>query len=149
MKRILQLAVLLVLPFLLAGCLTPVANEIPLVHGDLSAKASNPNDTKLVIFNDSNFLMYGLDQTGRINVSLNGKGLTQINIGRYAQVIVPKGTCQVYLVHWDTDKFASQHEFDLTNDESFLEIHAKITSNEANLLSELPEDFEKKFKPIW
>ncbi|MGA2787746.1 MAG: hypothetical protein ABSF60_09480 [Verrucomicrobiota bacterium] len=80
MKRILQLAALLLLPLLLAGCLTPVKNEIPLVQGGLSVKASNTNETMLVIFNDSNYLMYGLDGSGRINVKLNGKGVAQIHI---------------------------------------------------------------------
>ncbi|MGA2787747.1 MAG: hypothetical protein ABSF60_09485 [Verrucomicrobiota bacterium] len=61
---------------------------------------------------------------------------------------MPKGTYQVDLVHRDTVDFESQHEIELTDDESFLEIHSTIVANEANLLSALPEDFEKKFKPI-
>src|SRR6266568_8306392 len=109
MKRSLQLAALLLLPLLLTGCLTPVANEIPLAYDDLSVKPGNTNDTRLVIFNDSNFVLYGLDGSGRINVKLNGKGVAQIHVGYYAQAIVPKGTYQVDLMHRDTADFASRH----------------------------------------
>lgn len=148
MNRSIQLVVLLTAPLFLVGCLTPVKNEIPLVGGGLSAAASDTNDTRLVIFNDSNFVLYGLDGSGRINVKLNGKGVAQIRIGYYAQVIVPKGSYQVDLTHRDTADFTSHHEIELANAESFLEIHSTMVSNEAILIPALPEDFEKKFKPI-
>jgi hypothetical protein len=148
MKRISQLAILLVVPLLLTGCLTPVKNEIPLAGSDLSVKATSTNDTKLVIFNVSNYLLYGLDGTGRINVKLNGQGVAQLKVGYYAQLIVPKGSYRVDLLHVDRDYYSSQHQIELSEPESFLEIRAISFSNEARLVSTLPPDFGKKFKPV-
>jgi hypothetical protein len=148
MKQISQLAILLVVPLLLTGCLSPVKNEIPLAGSDLSVKATGTNDTKLVIFNDSNFLLYGLDGSGRINVKLNGQGVAQLKVGYYAQVIVPRGSYQVELLHVDRDYYSSQHQIDLSEPESFLEVRAISFSNEVRLVSTLPPNFEKKFKPV-
>jgi hypothetical protein len=148
MKRISQLAILLVVPLLLTGCLTPVQNEIPLAGANLSVKATSTNDTKLVIFNDSNFLLYGLDGSGRINVKLNGQGVAQLKVGYYAQVIIPRGNYRVDLLHVDRDYYSSQHQIELSDPESFLEIRVFSFSNEARLVSTLPPNFVKKFKPV-
>ena len=148
LKPLIRLAVAFTLPLLLTGCLAPIKSEIPLAGSSLAVKATNPNDTKLVIFNDSNALLYGLDGSGRINVSLDGKGVAQLNIGRYAQVIVPKGTYQLDLQHLDLARFSSHHQIDLKNSESFLEIRSTQTSNEAELVSRLPDNFERYFKPV-
>ena len=89
-----------------------------------------------------------MDGSGRINVKLNGQGVAQVNIGHYAQVIVPQGKYQVDLVHLDTATFPSKHEIELNTPVSFLEIFATITSNKAFLVSRPPPDFDKKFKPV-
>jgi hypothetical protein len=131
----------------LTGCrLTPVKNEIPLVTGDISLQQADPNYTKLLIFNASNYLMFGIDGTGRINVMLNGKGVAHLNIYEYAQLIVPKGKHKVSLVHRDIVHLSSEHEIDLVNAESFLKVYATVTSNRAKLVAVLPKNFDKKFK---
>ena len=138
----------LFLPFFTTGCLTPVKNEISLATGGTMDKPADPNDTRLVIFNDSDFLAFGMDGSGRINVKLNGQGVTQIRIGQYAQVIVPQGKYHVELVHFDTATFSSEHEIELNTPVSFLEIYATPTSNRAFLVSRPPPDFDKKFKLV-
>lgn len=148
MKHTIPLCALGVLALLFTGCLGPMKNEIPLAGGDLSIKATNPNETKLLVFNNSNFVLYGLDGSGRINVKLNGKGFAQFNIGDYVQAILPKGRYQFNLVHMDFVKFSSQHQIDLTNAESFLEIKATPTANQVQMLPTLPVDFETKFKIV-
>jgi hypothetical protein len=148
MKRSVQVALLLVATLLLTGCLTPIENEIPLAGSDLSVRATGTNDAKLVIFNTSNYLLYGLDGTGRINVKLNGKGVAQLKVGSYAQVIVPRGSYEVGLLHVDRDYYSTQHQIELTEPESYLEIRAIAFSNEARLVPELPPNFVKKFKPV-
>jgi hypothetical protein len=148
MKRCIPLVALLVFPLLLAGCLTPVKNEIPLAGSDLSVQATSTNDAKLVIFNDSNYLLYGLDGSGRINVKLNGKGVAQLKVGYYVQVIVPKGSYEVGLLHVDREYYTTQHQIELREPETFLEVRVVAFSNEARLVPALPSNFEKKFKPV-
>jgi hypothetical protein len=147
-RQIIVASFLLILPLFITGCLTPVKNEIPLATGGTTDKPANPNDTRLVIFNDSDFLAFGMDGSGRINVKLNGQGVTQIRIGQYAQVIVPQGKHHIELVHFDTATFSSEHEIELNTPISFLEIYATPTSNRAFLVSRLPTDFDKKFKLV-
>jgi hypothetical protein len=148
LMRIILYSALLSLPLFMAGCLSPVQNEIPLATGSVLERPANTNDTRLVIYNDSDFLAFGMDGSGRINVKLNGQGVAQVNIGHYAQVIVPQGKYQVDLVHLDTATFSSEHQIELNTPVSFLEIFATITSNKAFLVSQPPPDFDKKFKPV-
>ncbi len=146
MIQSIRLSALLFLLTLLGGCLTPVKNEMPLVRNGLSAKATGPNETKVIIFNSSNWLLFPL--TGRINVKLNEKEIANLNIGQYAEVVMPRGGCQVDLVHWDVANFYSQHIVELKGPESFLEVRATPTANQARIVPELPRNFEKRFKPV-
>ena len=131
----------------MTGCsLSPVKNEIPLVKG-LAAKATNPNETKVVIFNESSMVLHGIDNTGRLNVSMDGKGVGQINIGEYVQVIVPQGKHEVSLEHRDMFMFRSKHDVEFTRPETFLKVRATPVSNEAKVVPELPEQFDVKFRP--
>ena len=101
-----------------------------------------------MIFNDSDFLAYGLDGSGRINVKLNGQGVAQLKIGQFAQVVVPLGQYQVDLEHMDTATFTSHHQIELRDPVSFLEIFATPTANKAYLVSRPPPGFDEKFKPV-
>ena len=149
MRKSVLLGILLLVSLApLTGCFTPVKNEIPLVKGDLHMIPANTNETKLIIFNDSNPVLYGLDGSSRINVKLNGKGIGQLNLGHYAQVIVPKGKCLFDLQHLDLVHISSQRWLDLNESESFVEIFASPTSNEAKAVPALPPDFENNYKPI-
>ena len=148
MRRIIQRFFVVVLSLFLAGCLTPLKNEIPLAGGDLSARATKTNETKLVFFNDSDFLMFGIDSTGRINVTLDGKGVAQLNIGRYAQVITSKGRHTIDLVHRDIFHFRSHHVIELNDPDSFLKIYATPVGNAVKLLPVLPPGFVIKFTPV-
>lgn len=146
-KSVLSLSFLLI-ALLLSGCLSPVKNEIPLSGGSVLDNPQGTNDTRLTIYNDSNFLGFGLDGSGRINVKLNGQGVALIKIGEYAEVIVPKGKYEVELTHLDMTEFASRQQIELTEPVSILEIFATPTSNKAFLVSHLPPDFDEKFKPV-
>jgi hypothetical protein len=146
-RKSFALACVAILVFV-TGCLTPVRNEVPLATGNVMDKPASANDTRLVIFNDSDFLAYGLDGSGRINVNLNGQGVAQVKIGQYAQVVVPHGQYQVDLAHMDIATFSSHHQIELRDPVSFLEIFATPTANEAFLVSRPPSDFDEKFKPV-
>ncbi|MGA3265191.1 MAG: hypothetical protein ABSE16_00020 [Verrucomicrobiota bacterium] len=148
MKRPVQIVAFLALCLLVTGCLTPVKNQMPLACVSDWARPAGTNDTKLVIFNTSDYLAYGLDGSGRINVRLDGRGVGQINLRRYAQLIIPKGAYDVELVHLDMGTFTSHHQIELTEPESYLQIFATPTSNRAFLVSHLPPDFAGKFRPI-
>jgi hypothetical protein len=129
------------------GCtLSPVKNEIPLVK-NFAAKATNPNETKVVIFNESNMLLHGIDKTGRLNVTLDGKGVAQLDLGEYVQIIVPQGKHEVNLEHRDMALFRSKHDVEFPKPETYLKVRATPVSNEALVVPELPAQFDVKFRP--
>ncbi len=148
MNQSLKLIAILILLTSLTGCQSPVKDGIHIVVGDLSAKPSAKNETKVVIFNDSSFVLFGMDESREINVKMNGRSITKLGPGRYAQVIVPNGIFQVDLVHWDIKRFSSKQRIEFNGSESFLQIHATTTANEAQLVPQLPPDFERKFQPV-
>ena len=148
MKWLTHIVALSILCLVATGCLSPVKNQIPLASNADWAKPTSANDTKLTIFNTSGGLAYGIDRTGHINVWLNGQGVGKVKMHRYVQLIVPKGLYDVELVHLDMAKFTSHHQINLTEPESYLQIFATPTSNEAFLVSRPPPDFAEKFKPM-
>jgi hypothetical protein len=73
MKRFTFLLLALLLP-LLGGCMmAPIQSELPLLGADTSLRSNKSDEVVLLRFNNSSKLMFGLDNTGRINVPLNGK----------------------------------------------------------------------------
>ncbi len=99
-----------------------------------------------MIFNSGNILLFPV--TGRLNVTLNGKGAAQLDIGKFVRFMVPQGRYRVDLLHHDVFSFASSHEIELTTAEAFLEVYPTILSNGAQLVTELPKDFWKTYTPI-
>ena len=125
---------------LMNGCagMAPVKSEIPHVQSDLNAKSTRPNEIMLVLFNTSNKLLFGLDNTGRLNAWLDGKAIGGPNISEYVQIQIPKATHQLMLVHPDIFEFRTTHEIDAQDDPRFLEIRATAVSNEIQVHKSLP-----------
>jgi hypothetical protein len=127
------------LSLIFSGCaLTPVNPEFVSLGGSLSAKAANPSESKVLIFNNSSKLMFGFDGTGKMNVSMNGKGVASLNIGEYVQIGLPKGKHTMSLVHRDVVEFSSTHEISVENESTYIEIAASVVSNSFKVHPELP-----------
>ena len=132
-----------------AGCaVAPPAQEVYLPDQDLSSPRENSELSRLVIYNDSNSLMYGLDGSGKINVFLDGKGVGQLSIGQYVMVEVSEGEHTIDLAHKDMAVFKSTHVVEIKGPEEFLKIYAKVTSNGAEIVP-APEDFSQSFKAAY
>jgi hypothetical protein len=124
-----------------AGCLmAPIRPEITHLQGNLTEPSTTPGEAKLVLFNNSNKLLFGLDNTGRINAWLNSKAVGGPNIGEYIQLQVPKGKHELTLVHLDVLEFRSQHQIDVQDDLLFIELRATPVSNEIRLHKILPAE---------
>lgn len=116
---------------LLAGCMmAPVKPDLPHLQEDMAARSTKPGEVRLVIWNNSDKLLHGLDNTGRVNVWLDGKAAGGPDIGEYIQLQVPRGSYQVKLVHLDLMEFVSQHRLDAVEDPTYVEVRATITSND-------------------
>jgi hypothetical protein len=145
MKKIFCSLIFMSVSVLICGCAAlPIKQEIPLPPQVIGQPPSKEGMVRLVIFNNSDFLLYGLDTSGRINVSIDGKGVGQLNIGRYVVVEISEGEHAIDLVRRDIADFHSSHLVDIKEPESYLKIYSKITSNGAELV-EKPADFDDKF----
>ena len=85
----------------MTGCATPpVLTEYDLPNQALSVKPAE-GLSRVVFFNSSNIILYGLDQSGVISMRLDGKGLATLKIHDYVQIFLDKGEYNLYLVHRD------------------------------------------------
>jgi hypothetical protein len=116
---------------LLAGCMmAPVRPDLPHLQDAVDARSSRPDEVRLVIWNNSDKLLHGIDNTGRVNVWLNGKAAGGPDIGEYIQLQVPRGQYDVKLVHLDLVEMSSQHRLEALEDPTYVEVRATITSND-------------------
>lgn len=149
-RQMAHLAFVLALSFL-AGCtMAPIKSEWPLMGSNLSLKSTDPSQAKMLIFNNSSKLMFGSDNTGLINIKLNGKGAGSLDIGEYIQLQVLRGKHKLELVHrdlFDFGGFKSEHEIEITGDSIIIEIAATPVSNKIQIHKEIPPDVPKFFFP--
>lgn len=132
----------------LAGCAaTPPLTEVLLPPQSISAQPEE-GLIQLVIFNDSNFLMYGLDGSGKINIHQDGQGVGQLRIGQYVILAVAEGLHTIDLLHKDLVNFSSTHEISVGSSQTFVKIYAKVTSNGAEIVPK-PENFDLEFSPAY
>ena len=145
--KIKLIALIGILAFLVGCAATPPAREVNLPKQSINELLE---DTliQLVIFNDSNSLMYGLDGSGKINIHHNGKGVGQLKIGQYVILAVKEGSHTIDLLHKDIVNLSSTHQISVSSSPAYLKIYSKVTSNGAELVSK-PESFESKFKPAY
>lgn len=108
-----QTSVIVLLVFVsVSGCsltLPAVPREYPVISSE--AKVDDSSVSRLLIFNASSPVMF--TGTGRLNVSLNGKGAAQLDIWEYIELLVPRGRYRVDLLHHDVASFSSSHEIDM------------------------------------
>jgi hypothetical protein len=130
---------------LINGCaIAPPQQEIALPDQSIAAPVDEMSRSKVVIFNASNPVLFGIDGSGVINIHIDGKGVGQLAIGKYVVVQLDKGVHKLELAHRDVGIMASSHEIHLTDSIQYLKIYAKVSSNGAEVVNK-PEKFESKF----
>jgi hypothetical protein len=142
-KTFVRAVVTLSIALVLASCstispLAPVPAEVPLIAGELKEPIATAGQSFVVIFNNGSKLLHGIDNTARINVRINGKGVGGLDIGQYVQLSLPNGTHRVELAHRDVVLFKSAHELVLTGAPAYVEIAATILSNDMKVHDRLP-----------
>lgn len=149
MKTIVKNSGLITIMILICACgATPPVRDVTLPEQKLGMAPIGPAYSKLVLFNDSNRALYGMDGSGKINVHLDGKGVGQLRIGEYVILDVTKGMHKIDLLHVDMMSFKSTHDVEVEQDEEYAKVYAKMTSNGIEIV-EKPKDFESRFKPSY
>ena len=131
---------------LLFGCgARPIKREVVLPDQVIGQVPSKTGNSRLVIFNDSNMFLYGIDGSDKINVSLDGKGVGQLEIGQFLIVETTSTSHVIDLMHWDLLTYESVHKIDISEPEVFLKIYSKLISNGAEIVSK-PKDFSLTYE---
>lgn len=154
MIRTFKALLLALATFALAACsnispLVPVPTEVVLMPGEVKVPAKQPGQTYVLVFNNANKLLFGPDNTARINMRIDGKGVGGLDVGHFAQFVLPNGRYTVTLLHQDVGHFTSTHELVLTGEHAFVEIWPTPFSNGLKVHAQLPEGnyLPKPFQP--
>ena len=134
---------------LLSGCasLEPVVPTKPLPRQTLSTPVPD-GQTRVIFFNDSNFLMYGLDGTGTINFFLDEEPVATVPIGGWVQVFAEPREYSLKLQHHDMGLIEDTFDLSIVGEETYVRLYCGITSTKFELLESLPENFNDKFDPM-
>ncbi len=139
---------IIVSAILLFGCaVAPIQREIELLSQDIAQPVSDTSKVRLVLFNNSNRFLYGMDGSGKINVSLDGKGLCRLSIGEYVIVETLPGKHTIDLEHRDMALFKSSCTISADEKINYVQVFATPASNVAEITAK-PESFKKSYSAI-
>lgn len=132
---------------LTSGCaINTVTPEYQLPSQSINAP-SEPGRVRLLLFNDSNRFLYGLDGSGKINVKLAGKNVASLEIGTFVQLFVDPGQYDLLLAHRDMVTFESSHRLAVQGDAMFVKVYSQPVSTDLEILNTMPVDFADQFRP--
>ena len=145
MKRI---AILLAIFSSIVGCaLAPIPSEFARVERSSSGESIDPNMVRLTIFNSSGGLSHGLDNTGHLNMKIDGKAVGYIPMKRFVIIDASLGAHNVYLEHLDVWMMKSNHQIEVSPTAKGIRVFATLVSNNLEVVEELPPDFDRVYQP--
>lgn len=150
--RLLVMVLIAPAMFLLLHCslfLPTVKNEFPAPSQEITAKPEQPGLYRVVIFNDSDELRFGLDHSGTIAVVISGKGLANLKMGRYIQLFLKESHYELDLLHKDLIDSRSKHIIIVEPKDNFIRIEADTPGHKVFELQSAPEGFTGRFLAQW
>ena len=133
---------------LLAGCaVAPIQREIDLPDQNLAQSPADDSKARLIMFNNSNKFWFGMDGSGKINVSLDGKGVCRLGIGEFVIVETNPGEHRIDLEHRDMALFKSSHTINAAEGNNFIQVFATPASNVAEITPK-PDSFENAYSAV-
>jgi hypothetical protein len=128
-----------------SGCaINTIIPEYPLPSQSIDARPAT-GQVKVVLFNDSNRFLYGLDGSGKINVILAGKNVASLQIGAYVQIFVDPGEYDLLLAHRDMATFENRYRLRVQGDAVFVKIYSQPISTDFEIVDALPAEFRPAF----
>lgn len=132
-----------------SGCSVPnVKPEFILPSQDIHS-AVQPGLSRIVFFNASNKLLYGLDGSGKINIKINKKDLASLKINDYVQIFLARDDYELYLVHKDVMDFKSNYKLKIDKEEVFVKVYSQPFSTDYKIVDQLPADFKREYRSAY
>jgi hypothetical protein len=141
MQRLLAIGLMVTATLLSACAISTLQPAVPLPEQSLDT-SPGPGTTRVVLFNDSDRVLYGLDGSGKINASLDGKGLASVKIGQYLRLDLAPDEYILTLEHRDIVVFKSTHVPRVDQEPVFVKFGCTPTSHSVRVLQNRPADFE-------
>lgn len=142
---------LLIIPFFFIGCgqfyrLMPQYN---LPEQSLKTPHQQGN-TRVFFYNTSNLLLFGSDFTDKIDILLDNKNVGSIRRNEYILIDVKPKEYELNLSHHDLlMKFSNTYNLKVSGKNMFIKIYNGLMSTKYKLEEQFPNNFEKRFKPIY
>lgn len=128
--------ILLTVAILALGMSLSCQAEVKVLGSDLKASSTQENETKILLYNNSNGTHNFL--TGTITVKVNGEDLCKLRIGEYVQIQLPKKVHKLTLSRWDIVTSTSNQYFEVNDQESYLELKAAVGAPTVEFHTKLP-----------
>ena len=126
---------------LISACgIGAIRPSLPLPAQHIEAE-SRPGTSRVILFNESDATLYGLDGSGKVNAFLGGENLATIKIGQYVQVDLEPNDYILTLKHLDIVTFTSTHVLKVRDAPLFVKFSCTPTSHSVRPLRALPKGF--------
>ena len=140
LKNILLFFVILALT---SCALKPTTSEYPFIKTDMQPiELDKLGDGTVLIYNGADIL-HKMDNTARLNISIDNKSLGQIRPSEYVIIHLENGKHEFNALHIDVVNMRSTHDVDIDPQTKVIKIKPNITSNKLTVTNALPEKFEK------
>ncbi|GEM_PF-1946183 len=134
---------------LASGCaINTIIPQYPLPSQSIDARPAT-GQVKVLFFNDSNRFLYGLDGSGKINVTLAERNVASLQIGTYVQLFMDPGQYNLVLAHRDMATFESKHRLRVQGDAVFVKVYSQPMSTDFDIVNALPTEFTRDFRPAF
>lgn len=129
--------------FLMTSCaLKAIPSSYNFVNDSEKVEINKLGNGKILIYNGATIL-HTIDNTARLNIWIDDKGLGQIRPGEYVVIDLTKGAYQFKILHLDMVNIRSNHNMEIDNTTTIIEVKPTITSNKVTIKNILPSNFEK------
>lgn len=146
--KLLRVAAFAVCLCAVSGCAIPrIASEFPRTDQHLSAPVPT-GLSRVVVFNSSNSVLYGLDHSGRMHVLIDARAVGSLDPGEYAQVFLPQGRHDVALRHRDMTWIETEHPVLIDRAERYLNVTCEPAGQRLEAQDQPPPDFGRKYRPV-
>jgi len=146
-----KLSLLLIVSFFFIGCgqffrLTP-QYDLPIQ----SLKAERQQGkTRVLFYNTTNLVLFGLDFTDKIDILLNNKNVGSARAREYILVDLEPKEYELNLTHYDAlIKFSNTYKLMVSDVDMFVNVYNGLVSTKYKLDKQLPDKFDKRFEPAY
>ncbi|GIQ57552.1 hypothetical protein Flavo103_06880 [Flavobacterium collinsii] len=140
--ELIKRGILPLIAFLVFSCgLKSVPSEYTFIeNGLVNVELSKLGNGKILIYNGAGFL-YKMDNTGELNIWIDGKSLGQLRTNEYVVIDLEKGKRKFEILHFDVVNMGSKKEVEIDEHTKIIRIKPNLFSNRLSVTNKMPGNF--------